>query len=264
MTRKAAAIFDEFMRGRYNLDRSAIRPEKDVKAMPAASQPTWFLESCFISRRPDPVAAEKLHDFRSMRGRILYDRGRRPEFRSDRREYVDVQDMDLGAWHFVARRNGDEKAVGYIRVAAPGDGCLFQTQLHLGEDRYAGLLEAEGLCAGEVYEGGRMVVDASARGKGLGAHLLAVSLAAARALGVGALVGIAGTADGQTALFRRFGFRIVPGSRAYIEHYTEDVVAVLNRISEGAGEFERLVEHMSTDGDLLSTQRRTQIYEREG
>ncbi|WP_217651711.1 ThiF family adenylyltransferase [Mangrovactinospora gilvigrisea] len=180
---------------------------------------------------------------RRLRARILFDHGRRPDFRTALGEFEDDQELDFGAWHFVAR-DGDGEALGYVRLCVPEVGEQFQTRAFLGAERYAALLREHGLDAADTYEHSRLVVEHRARKLGLGIHLNAAAIGAARHLGARAMVGTSGTADGQDVFHARFGFRPVDGTRRYAEQYTEDVVVMMYRAAERAGEHAALVEEL--------------------
>jgi predicted GNAT family N-acyltransferase len=190
-----------------------------------------------------PEAAELVARIRELRARILFDGGRRPDFR-DGEDYVDDQELDFGAWHFVGRREADGPPVGYVRLSTPQSARLFQSRAFLGDGPYEDLLTQEGLGIAETFEHSRLVVEHRARKLGLGVYLNAMAIAAARCLGAKAMTGTSGTADGQDLFHERFGFRPVPGTRRYMEHYTEDVVLMLYRAARGAGEYTKLVEHL--------------------
>ncbi|MFJ2753556.1 ThiF family adenylyltransferase [Streptomyces sp. NPDC087297] len=188
--------------------------------------------------------AELVGRVRELRARILFDRGRRPDFQTADGGYADDQEMDFGAWHFVGRREAGGPPLGYVRLSTPETGALFQTRAYLGADLYDDVLRENGLGAAETFEHSRLVVEHQARKLGLGIHLNAFAMGAARFLGAKAMIGTSGTADGQDRFHERFGFRPVPGTRRYVEHYTEDVVIMLYRPGSSAGEFSGLVEQL--------------------
>lgn len=194
----------------------------------------------------DPEAApEALREIRRLRARILFDEGRRPAFRGSSGTPSDDQQQDHGAWHFTARRARDGLAgppLGYVRLLTPASAYLYQTREFLGGSRYDEVLHAEGLHPETVFEHSRLVVEHRARKLGLGLHLNALAVAAAHELGAAAMIGTSGTADGQDRFHARFGFHPVPATRRYVEHYTEDVVVLLHRTSDGAGEHTALVD----------------------
>ncbi|MFL6111822.1 MAG: ThiF family adenylyltransferase [Catenulispora sp.] len=179
-------------------------------------------------------------EMRRLRARILFDDGRRPDFREH-----DDQPQDLGAWHFTARRTRDGvhgPPLGYVRLLTPATASRFQSREFLGSRDYDELLQERGLRSATVFEHSRLVVEHRARKLGLGLHLNALAIAAAHELGAAAMIGTSGTADGQDRFHARFGFHPVPGTRRYVERYTEDVVVLLHRTADGAGEYTALVE----------------------
>ncbi|WP_370367980.1 ThiF family adenylyltransferase [Catenulispora sp. GP43] len=194
----------------------------------------------------DPGAApEALQEVRHLRARILFDQGRRPAFGSHAGDHPDAQPQDHGAWHFAARRGHDGvhgPPLGYVRLLTPASASLYQSREFLGGDRYDEVLRTEGLAPGTVFEHSRLVVEHRARKLGLGLHLNALAVAAAHELGAAAMIGTSGTAEGQDRFHARFGFHPVPGTRRYAEQYTEDVVILLHRSAEGAGEHTALVD----------------------
>ncbi|ACU69503.1 UBA/THIF-type NAD/FAD binding protein [Catenulispora acidiphila DSM 44928] len=194
----------------------------------------------------DPGAApDALQEIRHLRARILFDEGRRPAFRSRAGDHADDQPQDHGAWHFAARRARDGAhgpPLGYVRLLTPVTASLYQSREFLGSTHYEEVLSTEGLNPAAVFEHSRLVVEHRARKLGLGLHLNALAVAAAHELGAAAMIGTSGTADGQDRFHARFGFHPVPGTRRYVEKYTEDVVILLHRTEEGAGEHTALVD----------------------
>ncbi|MCX5205640.1 ThiF family adenylyltransferase [Streptomyces sp. NBC_00237] len=189
---------------------------------------------------------EAVGRIRELRARILFDRGRRPDFRTTDGGYADDQDLDFGAWHFVGRREPDGPPLGYVRLSTPETGDLFQTRTYLGTERYEELLRECGFGAAETFEHSRLVVEHQARKLGLGVYLNAFAIAAARHLGAKAMIGTSGTADGQDRFHERFGFRPIPGTRRYVERYTEDVVIMLYKSAVPVGEHAGLVEQLES------------------
>ncbi|NUP45697.1 MAG: ubiquitin activation protein [Catenulispora sp.] len=196
--------------------------------------------SAFLAPDDPRAGTERLRRIRLLRGRVLFDGGRRPAFREP-----DDQVQDLGAWHFTARRTRDGvhgPPLGYVRLLTPATAPRFQSREFLGDAGYEQVLRAEGLAADAVFEHSRLVVEHRARKLGLGLHLNALAVAAAHELGAAAMIGTSGTADGQDRFHSRFGFHPVAGTRRYVEKYTEDVVILLHRTADGAGEHTGLVD----------------------
>jgi molybdopterin/thiamine biosynthesis adenylyltransferase len=192
----------------------------------------WQISAILVSRHGNRAeTAELIRQVRELRARILFDYGRRPAFRSDAR------DLDYGSWHFIATGETGGPPLGYVRLATPAIGTLFQSREYLGAGRYAALLTAEGIAAADTFEHSRLTVEHRARKLGLGIYLNAMAIAAAQHLGARAMIGTSGTADGQDLFHQRFGFTPVTGTRRYVPQYTEDVVIMLHKTADGAGEF---------------------------
>ncbi|MFI5642513.1 GNAT family N-acetyltransferase [Streptomyces goshikiensis] len=193
-------------------------------------------------------AAESVALIRELRARILFDRGRRPDFRTADGSYADDQDLDFGAWHFIARRKAGGRPLGYVRLSTPETGELFQTRAYLGARRYEEVLREYGFGVAETFEHSRLVVEHRARKLGLGVYLNAFAIAAARRLGAKAMIGTSGTADGQDRFHERFGFRPLPGTRRYVERYTEDVLIMLYQTAaRQTGEYADVIERLEED-----------------
>ncbi|EME53035.1 ThiF family adenylyltransferase [Amycolatopsis decaplanina] len=185
-----------------------------------------------------------LDSVRELRARILFDRGRRPAFRRADGAHIDDQDLDFGAWHFIARQRPDGPPLGYIRLSTPATGENFQSRTYLGVERYEELLAAQGVEPGQVFEHSRLVVEHRSRKLGLGQYLNALAIGAAHHLGARAMIGTSGTKDGQDRFHEQFGFRAMPGTRRYVEQYTEDVVIMFHRVADGAGRHHDLVTRL--------------------
>jgi molybdopterin/thiamine biosynthesis adenylyltransferase/predicted GNAT family N-acyltransferase len=203
----------------------------------------WHVSAVMVTPGAND-AAELVREIRELRARILFDYGRRPAFSAAGRAEVDAQDLDYGAWHFIGRSKKGGPPLGYVRLCTPVTGDQFQSRAYLGAESYAELLRTDGLRAEDVFEHSRLVVEYRARKLGLGEYLNAMAIAAAHSLGATAMIGTAGTADGQDKFHGRFGFRPVPGTRRYVEQYAEDVVVMLHRVADGAGEHSDLVARL--------------------
>ncbi|MET9224550.1 ThiF family adenylyltransferase [Lentzea sp. NPDC003310] len=189
---------------------------------------------------------------RELRAKVLFDRGRRPAFRTPDGRHVDDQQLDHGAWHFVAGAHPGGPPLGYIRLSTPLTAALFQSRAFLGDVEYERILRDAGVTDAETFEHSRLVVEHRARKLGLGAYLNAVAIGAAHALGAKMMIGTSGTKDGQHEFHERFGFRCVEGTRRYVEQYTEDVVIMCHDVAAGAGEYDELVTRMRAEFPALA------------
>src|SRR5262245_32490257 len=130
----------------------------------------WHV-AAFLIPRADGADVGLVEWIRALRARILFDRGRRPAFRRLDGVHVDDQELDYGAWHFIARHAPDGPRLGYVRLSTPASADLFQSRAYLGAERYEELLHSEGLEPGEVFEHSRLVVEHRVRKLGLGVYL---------------------------------------------------------------------------------------------
>ncbi|MGW4522403.1 ThiF family adenylyltransferase [Amycolatopsis sp. NPDC004378] len=218
---------------------------------PAPDAPDWHV-TAFLGPRPGDGDRSMLDAVRELRARILFDHGRRPAFRRADGTHADDQDLDFGAWHFIARRSPGGPPLGYIRLSTPDTGTLFQSRDFLGGTAYEELLAAEGFPTGDVFEHSRLVVEHRARKLGLGLYLNALAIGAAHHLGARAMIGTSGTKDGQDRFHERFGFRPVRGTRRYVPQYTEDVVIMLHRVADGGGQYHELVTRLRDEFPVIA------------
>jgi len=209
-------------------------------------RPRWYI-SAFRLPRDGVDRTHAVRIIRELRARILFDHGRRPNFQKADGTYVDDQELDDGAWHFIARRGPDGPPLGYVRLSTPATAGLFQSRAFLGAQRYEQLLREARRSTAETFEHSRLVVEHRARKLGLGVYLNAVAIGAAHHLGAMLMVGTSGTKDGQDHFHERFGFHSVPGTRRYVDHYTEDVVIMVHDAGNGAGEYTQLVNQLNDE-----------------
>ncbi|WP_394834904.1 ThiF family adenylyltransferase [Pendulispora rubella] len=238
---------------------SSHRADDDVREAPErprdgrgdAPAAQWYVTAFQVPRRPS-ANADQVTEIRALRAKVLFDRGRRPAFQHRDGTHIDDQDLDYGAWHFIARREAEGPPLGYIRLSTPATGDLFQSRAFLGSERYEEFLRSEGFALEETFEHSRLVVEHRARKLGLGVYLNALAIAAAQSLGAKAMIGTSGTKDGQDHFHERFAFRSVPGTRRYVEHYTEDVVLMFYRTADGAGRYTELVARLREEFPALA------------
>lgn len=174
---------------------------------------------------------------RSLRATALFDKGRRPHFRTDEGDFVDSDPIDLHTWHLLAYAG--EKLVGCVRVyplAGGGPPCL--TESLLGEEQFSQMLHRMGRHRDNAIEIGRWVVDPALRISGSLAPGIAVQLAA----GAGALTfalanhsadanGVAifsaGSRDKQYSMLSRLGLRLVSGIEPVASDEYGDTIRVM-------------------------------------
>jgi hypothetical protein len=174
-----------------------------------------------------------LAEVRVLRGRVLFDSGKRPAFRAPDGAFLDPDPIDLHAFHILTYDGA--KLVGCVRLYhLDPDGRACITEEILGEKTFSQLLQTLDAQRSEIVEIGRWIVDleyrATNRDLGLGIQLAAASAALANALGKasgklrGFVICAAGTKDRQDMMLTRFGMAPVSGiDPVYWEDYKDEV-----------------------------------------
>lgn len=174
-----------------------------------------------------------LAEVRALRGKVLYESGRRPAFRTPAGAFLDPDPIDRHAFHILAYVGS--KLVGCVRLYhldSYGPACF--TEKLLGENQFSQMLRTLGAQHNEIVEIGRWVVDpeyrAINRDFGLSIQLAAASAAVASEIGNasgnerGFAICAAGTRDRQDKMLIRLGMS--PVSRigtVYCEKYCDNI-----------------------------------------
>jgi predicted N-acetyltransferase YhbS len=195
---------------------------------------------------------------RAFRAEIYYAGGRRPSFRAPDGRFVDPDDADLRAYHIVCR-DDDGVLVGCLR-AVPGELLSSSpVEAHLGAGQAAELIAGLGIGRSGLLEGGRLAVTAARRHRGVAAALMMVTLALAVHVGRPVIWGTAGEGEGQYRFFTRFGYRVLPGSSAYVPKYDENLCVVVHDqrdaappVAEAVRRVERSVFGAGTEGETAA------------
>jgi len=164
---------------------------------------------------------------RAFRAEIYHGGGRRPSFQAPDGRFVDPDEADLSSYHIVCR-DREGVLLGVLRAAPAELLSSSPVEAHLGPGRTAELLAELGIDRTGLLEGGRLAVTATRRRSGVAAALMTVLLALAMHIGRPAIWGTAGEGDGQYRFFTRFGYRVVPGSSAYVPTYDENLCVVVH------------------------------------
>jgi hypothetical protein len=174
-----------------------------------------------------------LEDARSLRASVLWQNGRRPEFKTEN-GFSDPDPIDLNAFHILAYDG--QRLVGCVRVhrlSSNGPPCLTETLL--GDKAFSELIAGFGGLRTDTVEIGRWIVHPEFRKDGLAG--LAVKLAAgsgalAMALGnhskttQGIAICSVGTADKQDMMLARLGLTILRDIEAIKDHHYEDELRI--------------------------------------
>lgn len=179
------------------------------------------------------LALEWLKNVSVLRGRVLFDNGRRPGFRTPDGGFLDPDPIDAHAFHILAYDGA--RLVGCVRLYhLELKGPLCVTERILGERTFSHMLQTLGAQRTGIVEIGRWIVDPEyrvTRGDfGLSIQLVAASGALAKALGEasddlrGLVICAAGTEDRQDILLTRLGMVPVSGiGSTYCEDYKDNV-----------------------------------------
>jgi hypothetical protein len=196
----------------------------------------WRLKSPILWRpknENDRSSLDWLAEVRALRGRVLFDGGKRPAFRTPDGAFLDPDPVDFHAFHILAYDGA--RLVGCVRLYhLDRDGPASVTEQIFGEKSFSQMLQTLGAQRFEIVEIGRWIVDpdyrVANRDFALSIQLAAASGALANALGKasdtmrGFAICAAGTKDRQDAMLKRFGMAPVSGiSPIYCDDYRDEV-----------------------------------------
>jgi len=199
----------------------------------------------------EPALLPAIPAIRAFRAEVYYAGGRRPSFRAPDGRFTDPDDADLRA-HHVTCRDGDV-LVGCIRAVPAELLSASPVEAHLGPGRAAALISELGTDRTGLLEAARLAVTAARRLQGIAAALMMVTLALARQMGRPVVWGTAGEGEGQDRFCARFGFRVLPGSSAYVPRYRDSVCVVVHdlrtappRVAEAIAMVQRAISGAGT------------------
>ena len=169
------------------------------------------------------VTPELLDEVSEFRGRVLYDDGRRPEFRHAG-QFLDRDNYDKFAFHLTVRC--DRTLIGYLRVIRLKDNSQCLIDRLFGTEQYSGLIARLHTARSHCLEGGRWIVDRGWQGHSLGRQLLFAYWALARSIGGSHIFGAAGSRDGQIAMIQRAGGRVADIPPQHVPEYADELRVV--------------------------------------
>ena len=152
---------------------------------------------------------EWLAELWNMRGRIIYQNGYRPSFRSPDGRFSDEDPLDAFSFHVTARLDG--KLVGCVRLVRYTDAPTTWAQSVLGKSQVQEVVNSLESSLGNAGECGRWIVEPEERGKHLGRYLMSGVYATARAFNVKTILGLSGTHERQDLAFMSMGWKRVEG-----------------------------------------------------
>jgi hypothetical protein len=177
-----------------------------------------------------------LRDLWSLRGYVLFDRGRRPGFRAEDGFCTDSNPMDFYAHHILAYEAF--QLIGCVRIYPLSGGrppCL--TESLLGKERFARMLDGLACSSNEVLEIGRWIVHPGFRKSGLATNVGAQLAAGAAMLGCALrkspnryriALFVVGIEDGQDQMLHRLGLTPVRGVEAFQSREYNDTVRIMH------------------------------------
>ena len=173
--------------------------------------------------RTSTSAPAWLAEVREMRGRVLYDEGRRPFFRLPNGSFYDSDPADLHAYHVIARSQG--RAVGSARVLPLAVELSF-ISFTIGIERFEHILRDLGTTWEHACEAARWAVVREWRGR-LGHRIVMASWAVARWLGFDVAFVLACTCEKQDLALIRFGARAIRGLPLFPSRISDDTLRLL-------------------------------------
>jgi predicted GNAT family N-acyltransferase len=166
----------------------------------------WRVETPFhLGSLSSKASNERLAELWEMRGRIIYQNGYRPSFRSPDGKFSDEDPLDALSFHVTVRLNGT--LVGCVRLIRYIDAPMTWAQRLLGKPQIEAVLNTLARSLVHTGECGRWIVEPKQRGKHLGRYLISGVYATARAFNVKTILGLSGTHERQDLAFMSMGWK---------------------------------------------------------
>jgi N-acyl-L-homoserine lactone synthetase len=199
--------------------------------------------------QPQKISSVLLNDISELRGRVLYDNGRRPAFRLKTGRFSDSDPLDPHAFHIIARNNSN--SVGCVRNVPLTDGITCLTERLLGQTRFAKMLATFGVKRKQVVESSRWMLDPNFRNSGIGASLAAGSVAVAHNFNFELLICSVGTRDKQDKLLSRLGLRRVPDIPLIpVAQYNDELCVMFIQPHSPPPHLKKLMDEMDVELNL--------------
>jgi Acetyltransferase (GNAT) domain len=203
--------------------------------LPVASRTLWGVGSESVGW---------LQELREMRGRVLYDGGRRTKFLRADGSYCDDDPLDSVSYHVILRSCA--RIVGCARVTPLVDGVCGVVESTLGTKRFHDLIAQIGEDRNFISEASRWMVTPELRGRGLGFHLVAASWAVGRWLGTRTGFVAAGTHDDQDRMLIKMGAQSVDVPIISSHEFDDDLRVLHFDVQHPSESMVRWVDHITT------------------
>lgn len=205
--------------------------------------------------KPQAVSLPLLNEISELRGRVLYDNGRRPAFRLSTGRFSDSDPLDPHAFHIVARNDGN--SVGCVRNVPITEGITCLTERLLGKTGFAKMFASLGIERKRAVESSRWMLDPNFRTSGIGAFLAAGAVAVARNFGFELLFCSVGTRDKQDRLLSRLGLRRVPEIPLIsVPEFNDELCLMFIQPHRPPPHLEKLMDEMDLELKLKNPSRR--------
>jgi len=203
-------------------------------------------------REGSPLPSWLTH-VRSLRGSVLFDNGRRPQFMARDGRCFDADPIDPYSYHILAYDG--TRLVGCVRIyhlAPNGPACV--SERAFGEKRFSAVLRELGVTRTETIEIGRWIVHSAYRATGRpSGQLAAASAALAMTLRHsvlaerGIVVCSVGTGDRQDSMLARIGLVAAPAmDPTHCDDFNDKVrLMYCNGIRQLHPRFLRMVDEMA-------------------
>jgi N-acyl-L-homoserine lactone synthetase len=204
----------------------------------------WEMRAPVAAREHDidhAAVPEWIEDVWRLRGLVLYDDGRRPQFLTAVGQFADRDPLDLVAYHVLGWCMGD--LVGCIRFIPVTVAGL--TERVLGRERFEDLLVALDTDRASTVEVGRWIVHPEFRRHRVALSLVGGCWSYVQSLGFRMAVATVGTRGKQDAILNRTGLYPVPGLAPHRSDAFDDELRTMYAVvREPAPNFRGMVEQM--------------------
>jgi hypothetical protein len=189
-------------------------------------------------------APDWLVELSEMRGRVLFEEGRRPRFRLPSGTFADDDPLDRYAYHLIARAS--TRPIGCIRLVPLDVDATCVSEELVGESLLSGSLDLVRVRRRDAAECGRWIVPSQHRRRLVGMRLAAGIIAVGRWLGYRILIGPTGVRDGQASLLSRIGMRALPSlPQLHVPQYDDEIAVLYLFPAAVTGSFARVIDEMA-------------------
>lgn len=201
-------------------------PESSQRMLGTARSIVAALGTTLRIQISDALSAD-VEMIRAFRAEVYFADGGRPSFRGPDGRFADPDEADLHSYHIVCR---DQNGViaGCLRLGRADLLGFSAVRARLGPEGAAHLLGELGIGPAQLFEGAGLAVTVTRRLQGVAAALVLAALALARHVQRPVIWATAGEGEGQYRVLTGLGFRVLPGSSAYVPRYCESTCVVVH------------------------------------